>query len=257
MLADRRRKQRMGIFTRPVHMMRIALLEDNRAEADILRHHLQEAGHFVRRFDNGQSMTADLRHESYDLLLLDRQVPGMDGAAVLQWVRAQPHLDNVPVLFVTAEDNEAAIVGALQQGADDYLIKPVRPAELLARIEAIARRYGMAGKAANHPIAHGPWRLDPSTKQLYLHGRPVELTAKEFELAFFLFSNIGRLLSRGHLLQMVWGMASEVPTRTVDTHISKLRTRCQLFPENGMRLVAVYGYGYRLETIAAPSGEET
>ncbi|GAB4123612.1 MAG: response regulator transcription factor [Sideroxydans sp.] len=229
--------------------MRIALLEDNPTDAEPLRQCLTRAGHQVHVYGNGKEITAELRHESFDLLLLDWNTPGMNGHQVLQWVREQANLRNLPTLFVTAEDSELNVVQALNEGADDYLTKPVRCAELMARINAILRRLNLATQSGRPLLEYGDWTFDPRDKRATFRHEEIVLTNKEFDLAYFLFSNMGRLLSRGHLLEAVWGMAVTVPTRTVDTHISKVRTQCRLFPENGMRLVSVYGYGYRLEAM--------
>lgn len=229
--------------------MRIALLEDNPADAEQIRQCLTRAGHQVHTYGNGKEIAAELRHESFDLLLLDWNTPGMNGHQVLQWVREQPALHGLPVIFVTAEDSELNVVQGLNEGADDYLTKPVRCAELMARIAAVLRRLNIATQVARPLLEYGDWTLDPRDKRVHFRHEEVVLTSKEFDLAYFLFSNLGRLLSRGHLLESVWGMAVTVPTRTVDTHISKVRTQCRLFPENGLRLVSVYGYGYRLEAV--------
>jgi len=198
-------------------------------------------------FTNGNELTAELRHESFDLLLLDWNTPGMDGNQVLQWVRGQQHLQSLPVLFVTAEDNEANVVAALTNGADDYLIKPARCGELLARIGVAVRRSNFAAQVEQPTLNYADWHFETHDKRVSFQSQEILLSTKEFDLAYFLFANMGRLLSRGHLLECVWGMSVNVPTRTVDTHISKVRTQCRLFPENGLRLVSVYGYGYRLE----------
>lgn len=227
--------------------MRVALLEDSRVDAEILTHCLSQAGHSVHLFGNGNELTAELRHESFDLLLLDWNTPGMDGNQVLLWVKAQQNLNSLPVLFVTAEDHESNVVTALTNGADDYLVKPVRCGELLARIEVAVRRTNLAAQSVQRVLTYGDWHFEPHDKRASFQQQEIMLSTKEFDLAYFLFANMGRLLSRGHLLECVWGISVNIPTRTIDTHISKVRTQCRLFPENGLRLVSVYGYGYRLE----------
>ena len=154
-----------------------------------------------------------------------------------------------PVVFVTHRDAEEDVVHALQEGADDFLSKPVRRLELLARVNALWRR--MQPGADDSPLDVPPYRIDAAQHRISIHGTPVELTQKEYDLALFLFRNVGRLLSRGHLLESVWGRAA-VDSRTLDTHISRLRVKLELRPESGFRLSPVYGYGYRLESVGKP-----
>lgn len=229
--------------------MRVALLEDGRIDAEVLMNCLTHAGHTVHLFTNGTDLTTELRHESFDILILDLNTPGMNGLQVLQWVKVQSHLQALPILFVTAEERESNVVEALTHGADDYLVKPIRCAEFLARIQVAVRRTSSCAQPTRNALHVEGWDFDPHSKRVHFQNTEILLSAKEFDLAYFLFSNLGRLLSRGHLLECVWGMSVSVPTRTVDTHISKVRTQCHLFPENGVRLVSVYGYGYRLELI--------
>ncbi len=225
--------------------MRIALLEDTETDAARVKDCLATTGHSCHHYNNGKRLISALMHESFDVLILDWNVPGMDGSEVLQWVRKNLP-SPPPVLFVSARDNEMDTVEALVNGADDYLIKPVRCAELLARINTCVRRVYKA-EAATTPFEYGDWTFQPSVRGASFRSEALDLTGKEFELAQFLFRNIGRLLSRGHILESVWGLGKEVPTRTLDTHISRVRLKCKLFPEHGLRLVSIYGYGYRLE----------
>jgi DNA-binding response OmpR family regulator len=228
--------------------MRIAVLEDSPADAALISACLTQAEHDVYLFEDGRRLVSELAHESFDMLLLDWVIPGMDGNEVLKWVRAQPHTERLPVLFLTSQSDELNLVVALTNGADDYLIKPFRTAELLARIEACTRRM-YAANANKEQITYGAWQLHRVQRKISYQEIDIELTQKEFDLVYFLFANSGRLLSRGHLLERVWGLVSDIPTRTLDTHISRIRTKCLLFPENGVRLSSVYGYGYRLELL--------
>jgi two-component system, OmpR family, response regulator RegX3 len=229
--------------------VRIALLEDDPAQARVMQEWLTAAGHACHVYDTSRPLLATLRRESFDLLVLDWQVPDLSGIEVLRRVRAD--LDTrVPVLFVTSRDAERDIVEALEAGADDYLVKPPRRLELLSRLHALWRRAsGTEGepKVLDHP----PYRLDFAERRAYRAGSPVDLTPKEFEVAWLLFRQLGRLTSRGHLLESVWGHGTEVTTRTVDSHVSRMRAKLDLKPERGFRLVSVYGYGYRLELAGA------
>jgi DNA-binding response OmpR family regulator len=157
----------------------------------------------------------------------------------------------LPVLFTTGRDREEDIVYALKSGADDYLVKPLRRLEFLARVDALLRRSRGHGREEDAPIEAGAFHIDPRGRTLHRDGVAVELTQKEFEMAALLFRNVGRLLSRAYLLDTVWGISAEVSTRTVDTHASQLRIKLGLYPEGGWRLSAVYQHGYRLERLGS------
>jgi DNA-binding response OmpR family regulator len=227
--------------------MRIALLEDDRDQILLLRGWLEGAGHSLHAYERGGDFLREVTRESFDVFLLDWMIPDKSGMEVLAWVRANIK-ERVPVLFVTARDAEEDIVSVLQAGADDYMVKPLRKAELLARINAVARRARPADTP--EPVAeYGEYRIDSARRRISRLGQDIELTQKDFDLAVFLFHNLGRLLSRGHIFEAVWGQSAEINTRTIDTHVSRLRTRLGLNPEHGWRLGAVYQHGYRLERL--------
>ncbi len=230
--------------------MRIALLEDEQDQADLVCAWLKAAGHSCHAYALGKDLVREAQRETFDLFLLDWEVPGMSGAEVLVWIRANI-AEPVPVLFVTARQREEDIVHALSHGADDYMVKPLSKLELLARIDALARRARAGQRADEGRLAYGRLSIDCRNRQVKLDGVEVAMTQKDYELALFLLRNIGRLLSRGHILEAVWGQSAEINTRTVDTHVSRIRGKLQLTPENGWRLTAVYQHGYRLERVAA------
>lgn len=231
--------------------LRLALLEDEQDEAAVLRQWLQDAGHDTHVYLRARDFMREVGRESFDLFLLDWVLPDMGGDQVLRWLREQRGSD-APVIFVTNRDSEEDIVAALQAGADDYMVKPVRRLELLSRIAAVWRRARPANDATE-VLEVGPYRFDFLSHKVHVAGAPVQLTEKEFELAAFLFRNVGRLISRGHLLEAVWGKSAEVATRTIDTHVSRVRSKLALRAENGYRLTPIYNFGYRMEPLA-PSG---
>jgi DNA-binding response OmpR family regulator len=139
-------------------------------------------------------------------------------------------------------------VKILRAGADDYLVKPLRKDELLARVEALGRRAKPQPRLAD-VLKVGDFEIDLGRRRVQRAGRAIELTQKDFDLAVFLFRNVGHLVSRGHILESVWGRSADLNTRTVDTHVSRLRSKLGLVPEQGWRLTAVYQHGYRLETV--------
>ena len=233
--------------------MRIALLEDDPAQSDLVRLWLSGAGHICHAFDRSREFMRVLAHDSFDLLVLDWELPDVNGDEVLAWLRANGH-ESVPVLFTTARNEERDIVAALKAGADDYLVKPLRKDELLARIGALGRR-GSSRTSPRAGFEVGEFEIDPDRRLIVRNGQPIELTQKDFDLAAFLFRNVGNLVSRGHILETVWGRSPELNTRTVDTHISRLRTKLGLVPEKGWRLSAIYQHGYRLEQLPAEAAE--
>lgn len=226
--------------------LRIAILEDDPDQLALLRRWLAHDGHDVHGFASARELMTKAVRESFDLFVLDWQVPDVPGIEVLKWLRGRVSRE-VPVLFVTVRDSEQDIVFALEAGADDYIVKPPRQAEFVARVHALLRR---AYPRAEEPLlSFPPFEIDLRRGEIRRDGRPIALTPKEFELAATLFRNIGRLLSRGYLHEAVWGRSGEIQTRTVDTHVSQLRKKLDLRPESGYRVVPVYNYGYRLEKV--------
>jgi two-component system, OmpR family, response regulator RegX3 len=229
--------------------MRIALLEDEQDQADLVCAWLKGAGHSCHCYALGKDLVREAQRETFDLFLLDWEVPGMSGAEVLVWIRANI-AEPVPVLFVTARQREEDIVHALSSGADDYMVKPLGKLEFLARVNALARRAHPVQRPDEGVLEFGRLSVDCRSRQVRLDGQEVGMTQKDYELAVFLLRNIGRLLSRGYILEAVWGQSADINTRTVDTHVSRIRGKLQLTPENGWRLSAVYQHGYRLEQVA-------
>ncbi len=199
-------------------------------------------------YSSGKAIIREAGRESFDLFLLDWHVPDVSGEEVLVWLR-EKQKSTVPVLFATSRDTEEDIVAALSAGADDYMIKPIRRLELLARVDALYRR--MRPKSGDSPqIVLEPYQIDLTRRVVKMRDAVVEMTDKEYELTVFLFQNIGRLLSRGHISESVWGRAADVQSRTVDTHVSRVRKKLDFSPENGLKLSPVYNFGYRLEKIS-------
>jgi two-component system response regulator RegX3 len=224
--------------------MNIAIVEDDPLQRRALRNWLEDAGHCCNSFDSGSDFTQTMQRGDYQFLLFDWELPGMSGIELLTWLRAQIN-DHTPVIFITARDREEDIVLALRQGADDYLVKPARKQELLARIDALARRMPPATHSGNQYF--GNLLITPQEGSIHLNGEQVALTQKEYLLARYLLANIGKPISRGELMTAVWGHSNNVHTRSIDTHISRLRNKLRLTPDNNWQLSAVYQYGYRLD----------
>ncbi len=229
--------------------MHIGIAEDDADQLALLQLWLEGAEHSVRGFGTVAGYIEALKRERFDLLLIDWMLPDGTGAELLQWVRGNLGWE-LPVLVVTARDDEETVVAALQAGADDYVVKPPKPAELQARVAALGRRVRSGGLPL---LRLGAFELDITRQRLSMDGEVLALTQKEFDLSAYLFQNPGKLLSRDHLLNKIWGIHADVDTRTVDTHISRLRKKLGLDGSKGWKLVPVYGVGYRFERVDAQS----
>jgi DNA-binding response OmpR family regulator len=228
--------------------MRIAILDDDENLLELTTATLTDAGHSCHAFTSGKAIMHQLHRESFDLLVLDWQVPDLSGTEILHWVREKLS-PTLPVLFMTSRSAEDDIVAGLAAGADDYMIKPIRRAELVARVQALLRR-AYPTQTTAELIKFGNYEFDVRASRAKLNDNEIELTQKEFDLALLLFQNLGRPLSRAYILEAVWSRDIEIPSRTMDTHISRVRSKLDLRPENGYRLAPVYSYGYRLEQIS-------
>jgi len=210
---------------------------------------LDNADHTCSHFDNSTALLKNLQRETYDLLILDWELPDRDGLEVLREVRRARDWQ-IPVLFATQRGQEQNIVAALESGADDYLVKPLRREEFLARVNAVVRRASGVFSDDGGILRFEPYEIDLNNHVVAINGENVKLSHKEYELIAFLFQNIGHVVSRNHLLESVWGISSDVNTRTIDTHMSRVRNKLSLNPENGWRLTSIYQHGYRLEKLA-------
>ena len=228
--------------------MRIAVLEDDPDQLALLSRWLSNAGHQVHGYLLGQEIRRDIARESFDLVVLDWEVPDISGIEVLRWIRANLS-EALPILFVTVRDSEEDIVYALNAGADDYMIKPARQSETLARVGALLRR--AYPNREETVLSFPPYEFDTKLGVARFAGEAIDLTPKEFELAVILFRNFDRLLSRLHLQEAVWGHTNEIASRSVDTHVSNVRKKLRLRGQHGYRVAAIYNYGYRLKQVPA------
>ena len=232
--------------------MRVALLEDDVDQAALLHHWLTDAGHHLEHFSDSEPFLRAVRRDSFDLYIMDWLLPTGSGIGVLGQLRARDP-DGPPALFITVREDESSIVEALRAGADDYMIKPVRRSEMLARIDALMRR---RIRSTRDSIEMPPYLLDLEEHRLKMNGEVVQLTEREFDLALFLFQRVGQIVSREHLLEGVWGVGnSTLRTRTVDTHISRLRRKLAFNENSNWRLTSIYQHGYRLENFDSPKSE--
>lgn len=224
----------------------IGLLEHDPDMAAQVTAWLEQAGHPVRWFRNANEFMRRQGAGSVDLLLLDWMLPGRAAPAVLAAIRGSANA-RLPVVLLTVGDGEDDIIRGLAGNADDYVVKPPRQRELLARITAVLRRHALRGEGDLLELP--PYVLDRARRRISIDGHEVELTQREFALASFLFHRHGRIVSRDTLLEHVWNVSPAVSTRTVDTHVSRLRKKLDLAGGKGWRLAAVYQHGYRLEQV--------
>ncbi len=224
--------------------MKIALLEDNAEQAELVTTWLTDASYQVCHFEEGKIFLKEILCTPFDMAILDWELPGMSGLEVLQTMR-NVQQQALPVLFCTQRESEDDIVKALRSGADDYLVKPLRKAELLARLDAVRRRAGIA--SPGDMLTLGPIEIDTAKSEIRIDGVPVKVTQKDFGIAMEFAQNLGKILSRDYLLRAVWGLDVDIHTRTVDVHVSRVRRKLKISPEIGYRIKNIFQHGYRLE----------
>ena len=227
--------------------MIIAVLDDDPVQVEAIQGVVDAAGYKAVGFSRAASLLSALRRETFDLLIVDWSLPDRSGLEVIQWVRA--NLDPPPpMLLVTNRTDDADVVAGLEAGADDYLAKPLPGPVLAARIGALLRRaYRRPPEARLEE--HAGFVFDTSESTVRIGDRAVTLTAKEFALAIVLFRNLQRALARSYLIEAVWGGDPTLNSRSLDMHVSRVRSKLNLRPEEGFRLTPVYSYGYRLERL--------
>jgi DNA-binding response OmpR family regulator len=226
------------------HAPRVALVEDDPAIAEVLALHLRRAGLEVRPYGDGRSALQDADAFWPDLVILDLRLPGMDGFEVLGRLRAER---DVPVLVLTARGETRDKLQGFRLGADDYVVKPFDPEELLARVRALLRR---AGHVVDDVITLGDLRVDRNAYAVHVRGRTVALSRREVDLLSVLAGAPGRAFTRGQLLDQVWGLDADVDERTVDAFVTRLRRKLQeawgLDAAPPWRIETVWGVGYKL-----------
>ncbi|OMH34066.1 hypothetical protein BGP75_13285 [Motiliproteus sp. MSK22-1] len=231
--------------------MHIAILEPGRVLAESLMDWLEEAGHRYTCCSNLPEFMACIRQQGYDLLLVDFRC---QTAACFEEIEAGV-LNNdrrIPLLFISEPDCEEEIVLALAHGADDYIVKPLKPEELVSRIHVLIRRFAIVDEESRAEVqTYGPFVVDHQQLIITRDGEPVSLTGKDFRLADFLFRHQNQLLSRHRLLSEVWGVNQDVNTRTVDMHISRLR-KALMLSGTGYEIQTVHQHGYRLQSNQNP-----
>jgi two-component system response regulator RegX3 len=225
-------------------MTKILVVEDEKSLSEPLAYLLRREGYEVSVVDNGLSAIDAVDQAPPDLMLLDLMLPGLAGTEVCREVRTRSSL---PIIMLTAKDSEVDIVVGLELGADDYVTKPYSSRELLARIKAVLRRRSTDPDTADGVLEYHDIVLDSDRHQLHVRGAPVPLPLKEFELLELLMVNAGRVLTRGQIIDRVWGSDYFGDTKTLDVHIKRLRSKVEVQPSEPTVIVTVRGLGYRFE----------
>lgn len=220
-------------------MQKILVVEDELDIADLIGFNLQRNGYQVLKAHDGISGTEIALRERPALIVLDIMLPGRDGFAVFRELRRDPRTVNTPVIMLTARAQTEDRIQGLEVGADDYLTKPFSPKELMLRVQAILKRSEAPPGAVD--FTYGPFRFDKNSLKFYLDGEPVDLTSTEFKLLLYLCERSGKPQDRNDLLRTVWGYSDEVHSRTLDTHMKRLR---QKLGEHGTWIETVRGVGY-------------
>ena len=225
-------------------MTRVLVVEDEESFSDALSYMLRREGFEAVVAATGPDALAEFDRGGADVVLLDLMLPGLPGTEVCRALRAR---SAVPIIMLTAKDGEIDKVVGLELGADDYVTKPYSARELVARIRAVLRRRGDAEPTGDGVLTAGPVRMDVERHVVAVEGQPVALPLKEFDLLELLLRNAGRVLTRGQLIDRVWGSDYVGDTKTLDVHVKRLRAKIEPDPANPIYLLTVRGLGYKLE----------
>ena len=228
-------------------MTKILIIEDEASFSEALSFLLQKEGYSISIADNGKDGLEQFKSQDFDLVLLDLMIPELSGIEVCRAIRAT---SQVPIIMLTAKDSEIDKVVGLELGADDYVTKPYSSRELVARIKAVLRRGSiepdsLSDNSGVHEVAG--IRMDTERHQVSVHGKQIALPLKEFELLEFLLRNAGRVLTRGQLIDRVWGGDYYGDTKTLDVHIKRLRSKIESDPANPVLIQTIRGLGYKFE----------
>ncbi len=223
----------------------LLVVEDEPSIAEVVSLYLKRAGYQVKVVGDGQAALDWMARQMPDLLILDVMLPQVDGFTVIRWLRDR---SDVPVIMLTARREESDRIAGLEMGADDYVVKPFSPQELVSRVRAVLRRTkGAAKNGSEKPIDVGDLHIDPQTRLVTVGGAELALTAKEFDMLDWLARHPRQVFSRDQLLEAVWGLSDYIDPSTVTVHIRRLREKIEIDPSNPVHLLTVWGVGYKFE----------
>lgn len=222
----------------------IYIIEDEPSIAEVVSLYLNRAGYAVQSFADGLTGRQALEKRIPDLVVLDLMLPGIDGYALTRWLRDR---SDVPIIMLTARREEIDRIAGLEMGADDYVVKPFSPQELVSRVRAVLRRGGEKSADAERPLNLEHLSIDPRSRTATVDQQPIELTVKEFDMLYLLARHPRQVFSRDHLLERVWGMSEYIDPGTVTVHVRRLREKIEADPSNPKHLLTVWGVGYKFE----------
>ncbi len=226
----------------------ILVVDDEASVVEVVSLYLKREGFGVRIARDGQEALEAISLEPPALVVLDLMLPKVDGLEIMRRLQDQPG-QVVPVIMLTARRQETDRIYGLELGADDYVVKPFSPAELVSRVKAVMRRtYGKSSESGDGPKAFGDLSIDPKTRVVKVKGQSIDLTATEFNLLWFMMSHPKQVFKRDQLLESVWGFSEYVDPSTVTVHIRRLREKIEVDPGNPAYLLTVWGVGYKFET---------
>jgi len=222
----------------------ILVVEDEPSISEVVGLYLRRAGYQVQSASDGTAALETLARQMPDLVVLDIMLPQVDGFAITRWIRDR---GDTPIIIVSSRREESDRIAGLELGADDYLVKPFSPQELVSRVRAVLRRARRSDAEGGAPLSFADLSIDPQTMLVTVRGGEVSLTAKEFELLHHLARHPRRVFSRDQLLEAVWGASDYIDPSTVTVHIRRLREKIEANPSDPQRLLTVWGVGYRFE----------
>jgi DNA-binding response OmpR family regulator len=228
-----------------MNTQKIMLVEDEPSIAEVVSLYLKRAGYQVVAFDDGAIALEQLKQKLPDLLILDLMVPNVDGYEITRWLRDR---SDVPIIMLTARRSEADRIAGLEMGADDYVVKPFSPQELVSRVRAVFRRTHRGEEAQKEQtLDFTDLRIDPQTRLVHLQEKEISLTSKEYELLWHMANHPRQVFSRDQLLERIWGISDYIDPGTVTVHIRRLREKIEPDPSNPRHLLTVWGVGYKFE----------
>lgn len=224
---------------------RILVVEDEASIAEVVQLYLRRAGFQVQIAPDGRTALDALAVQIPDLVVLDLMLPEVDGLTITRWLRDR---SDVPIIMLTARRSEAERIAGLEMGADDYVVKPFSPQELVSRVRAVLRRTHASPELPDEqPLEYSGFRIDPRTRLVEVNGDEIELTAREFDMLWLLARHPRQVFSRDRLLERVWGLADYIDPSTVTVHIHRLRAKVEADPANPRHILTVWGGGYKFE----------
>lgn len=225
-------------------MTEILIVEDEPSIAEVVELYLRRAGFQVSAVRDGNAALALLEKHIPDLVVLDVMLPGADGFSILRWIRDR---SEAPVIFITARREEIDRIAGLELGADDYVVKPFSPQELVSRVRAVLRRIHREDNRVEKPLVFGDLGIDPQSRLVTLTGQEINLTSREFDLLWLMAQNPRQVFTREQLLDRVWGSADYIDSGTVTVHLRRLREKIEKDAGQPLHLVTVWGVGYKFE----------